>query len=134
MSILDNAGQLTGGGLKGGDKSPLRAVLGLINNHPGGISGLVQSFEQQGLGGVVQSWIGTGQNQPVSGEQVQTALGNDKIQELAAKLGTSPEAASSTVAQYLPQVIDHLTPNGQIPSHSANLMEMGESLLQKFLK
>jgi uncharacterized protein YidB (DUF937 family) len=134
MSILDMAGQLMGGGAQGGNAAILQAVLGMVNNHPGGISGLVQSFEQQGLGGVVQSWIGSGQNQPVSGEQVQSALGSDKIQEVAAKLGISPVAASSTVAQYLPQVVDHLTPNGQTPPNGSNLMEMGESLFKSFLK
>ena len=101
-----------GSGLPGGNASLLQAVLGIVNDHPGGVSGLAQSFEQQGLGGVVQSWIGSGQNQPISGDQVQNALGSDKIQEIAAKLGSSPSVASSTLAQYLPQVVDHLTPNG----------------------
>ena len=134
MSILDKAGQLMGSGVPGGNASILQAVLSMVNNHPGGISGLAQSFEQQGLSGVVQSWIGSGQNQPVSGEQVQSALGSDKIQEVAAKLGISPSAASSTLAQYLPQVVDHLTPNGQIPPSGSNLMEMGGSLLKTFFR
>ena len=134
MSILDRAGQALGGGVPGGNASLLQAVLSIVSSHPGGISGLAQSFEQQGLGAVVQSWIGNGQNQPVSGEQLQSALGSDRIQEVAAKLGISPSAASSALAQYLPQVLDHLTPNGQIPKSGSNLMETGETLLKKFLK
>ena len=51
MSILDKAGQLMGGGVPGGNASPLQAVLSMVNDHPGGISGLAQSFERQGLGG-----------------------------------------------------------------------------------
>jgi uncharacterized protein YidB (DUF937 family) len=133
MSILNKAGQLMGGGVPGGNASLLQAVLGIVTNHPGGISGLAQSFEQQGLGGVVQSWIGSGQNQPVTAEQVQSALGSDKIQEIAAKVGISPGAASSTVAQYLPQIVDRLTPHGQIPPSGSSLMEMGESLVGRFL-
>jgi uncharacterized protein YidB (DUF937 family) len=86
------------------------------------------------LGGVVQSWVGNGQNQPVSGEQVQNVLGNDKVQEVASKLGISASEASSAIAQVLPHVVDHLTPNGQVPASGSNLMEMGEGLLRSFLK
>ena len=134
MSLLDVAGQLMGSGAQGGNAALLQTVLSMVNNHPGGLQGLVQSFEQQGLGGVVQSWVGNGQNQPVSGEQVQNVLGNDKVQEVASKLGISAGEASSAIAQVLPHVVDHLTPNGQVPASGSNLMEMGEGLLRSFLK
>jgi uncharacterized protein YidB (DUF937 family) len=134
MSLLDLAEQLLGSRAQGGNAALLQTVLSMVNNHPGGLPGLVQSFEQQGLGGVVQSWVGNGQNQPVSGEQVQNVLGNDKVQEVASKLGISASEASSAIAQVLPHVVDHLTPNGQVPASGSNLMEMGEGLLRSFLK
>ena len=134
MSLLDMAGQLLGGQQGGGGPNVVSEVLSLVNNHPGGLPGLVQAFEQNGLGGVVNSWVGTGQNQPVSGEQVQSALGDQRVQEMASKLGVSSDQARSLIAQVLPGVIDHLTPNGQVPSGGSNLMELGAGLLKQFVK
>ena len=111
-----------------GSNSAAAGILEMIQNHPGGLNGLVQSFHQNGLGGLVNSWTGTGENQPVSAEQIQQVLGSEKVQALAQKLGVSPEAAGSTLAQLLPSVIDKLTPNGSVPEQS-NLLQMGESLL-----
>jgi len=95
---------------------------------------LLQSFEQQGLGGAVASWVGNGPNQPVSAQAVQNVLGNDAIGGIASKLGISPQIAGTAVSAMLPGLIDHLTPNGQMPAGGTNLMEMGESLLKGFMK
>ena len=133
MSLLDMAGQLIGG--QGGSQNAMAAVLSMVNSHPGGLPGLISTFEQNGLGGAVSSWVAPGtSNQPVSGQQVQGALGCDQIEAVAAKLGVPPEMASTVIAQVLPGIIDHLTPNGQVPSGGSNLMEMGEGLLKNFLK
>lgn len=133
MSLLDMAGELMGG--QGGSQNAMSAVLSMVNSHPGGLPGLISAFEQNGLGGAVSSWVSPGTpNQPVSGQQVQGALGSDQIQAVAAKLGVPPEMASTVIAQVLPGIIDHLTPNGQVPSGESNLMEMGEGLLKSFLK
>lgn len=136
MSLSDLAGQLLGGGGQqaGGNAAILTTLLNAVNSHPGGVGGLLQSFQQQGLGGVVNSWVGTGANQAVSPEQVQSALGSDQVQEVAAKLGVSPQEASSSLAQWLPGIIDHLTPNGQVPAGGSNLMEMGAGLLKALCK
>ena len=74
----------------------------------------MNKFSQAGLGDVFSKWISTGPNPPVSPDQVQQALGADQIQSLAAKLGIDPARASEALAQHLPDVIDRLTPNGQI--------------------
>jgi len=135
MSLLDMAGQMLGGqGGNSTNSSSLSAVLSMINNHPGGLPGLVSAFEQNGLGGVVSSWTASGPNQPVSGGQIQNVLGSSQIQEVAAKLGLPPEVASGVIAQLLPSIVDHLTPNGEVPAHGSNLMELGEGLLRSFLK
>ncbi len=132
MSLLDMAGGLLGG--QGGNQNALSAVLSMVNNHPGGLPGLLSAFQQNGLSGAVSSWVSSGPNQPVSGTDVQSALGSSQIQEVASKLGVPPEMASTVVAQLLPTVVDHLTPNGQVPSGNSNLMELGEGLLKKFIK
>jgi uncharacterized protein YidB (DUF937 family) len=131
MSLLEDLAGKFMGGQQGGNAALITTVLGAINNHPGGLGGLVQSFQQQGLGGVVSSWVGTGANQSITPQQVQSVMG-DHVTAIASKLGVSPEDASAKIAQLLPGVIDHLTPNGQVPAGGTNLLEMGESLLKKF--
>jgi uncharacterized protein YidB (DUF937 family) len=90
----------------------------------------VQNFHDKGLGGLVTSWVGTGQNLPISADQIQHVLGSAQVQQLAAKVGISPEAASSQLSQLLPTIVDKLTPNGQMPQSGGNLMEMGMNLLK----
>lgn len=132
MSLLDNFENMAMA--KAASSNPeAAAVLQMIQNHPGGLNGLVQSFHTSGLGGLVNSWTGTGENQAVSADQIQQVLGSEKVQAFAQKLGVSPEAASSTLAQLLPTVIDKLSPNGALPDHS-NLLQMGESLLSSLTK
>ena len=111
-----------------GQSGLLSSIMELIKQH-GGLAGLLQQFQQSGLGDQVASWIGTGANAPVSGEQVKGALGADVISQIAAKLGLAPEAASGGLAALLPQLIDHLTPNGQVPEGN-DLMAQGLNLLK----
>jgi uncharacterized protein YidB (DUF937 family) len=117
-------------GTAGGGNPTVGAVLQMVNNHPGGFPGLLQAFQEKGLGGVASSWVGTGANQAISAEQIQSVLGNEHIKEFAAKAGISPEQASSKIAEFLPQVVDKLTPNGQLPQ--GNLMDVGKDLLKSF--
>jgi uncharacterized protein YidB (DUF937 family) len=132
MGLLDNLENMAMSKVAGSNPQAA-AVLQMIQSHPGGLDGLVQSFHSNGLGGLINSWTSTGQNQPVSAEQIQQVLGSEKVQAYAQKLGISPEAASSTLAQLLPAVIDKLTPNGSVPNQSS-LLQMGESLLTSFGK
>jgi uncharacterized protein YidB (DUF937 family) len=96
--------------------SPLAgSLLQMINSHPGGLSGLVQTFHDKGLGGIASSWVGTGQNLPISADQITQVLGNSALlQQFAAKAGISPQDASAKLAQYLPMIVDHLTPQGKV--------------------
>jgi uncharacterized protein YidB (DUF937 family) len=132
MGLLDNLESMAMS-RAGGSNSEAAAILQMIQNHPGGITGLVQTFHTNGLGGLVNSWIGTGANQAVSPAQIQQVLGSGPVQALAAKLGISPEQASSTLSQLLPTVMDKLTPNGAVPEQS-NLLQMGESFLASLNK
>jgi len=116
---------------RGGGNPLVSQLLQMIQQQPGGLSGLVQNFHDKGLGGLVTSWVSTGQNLPISADQIQHVLGSTQVQELAAKVGISPEVASSQLSQLLPTIVDKLTPNGQMPQ-SGNLMEMGMNLLKSF--
>ncbi|HUL55559.1 MAG TPA: YidB family protein, partial [Usitatibacter sp.] len=82
----------------------------------GGLEALIDNLHRKGLGDVVSSWVGTGQNLPVSADQLTRALGSSQVQAMAQKLGFSPQEMSSHLAELLPQVVDRLTPGGSVPS------------------
>lgn len=110
--------------------SLLGSVLQMVTNpQSGGLSGLLQTLQQGGLAEAAKSWVSTGQNLPVSAEQIQSALGNDTVKNLAAQLGLNTEQMSGHLAELLPQVVDKLTPNGSVPSEG-NLVSMGMELLK----
>jgi uncharacterized protein YidB (DUF937 family) len=111
MGLLDG---ILGGGAEGG--SPIGAITDLLGAQEGGLGGLVGALEKSGLGGLASSWIGKGENLPISAEQIQTVLSSGMLADFAAKLGVDPEVAAGTLAKVLPQVIDHLTPDGQLPT------------------
>jgi uncharacterized protein YidB (DUF937 family) len=130
MGLLDNLENQAMTSMLGGSSNPLAAsILQMIQNQPGGLSGLVQSFHDKGLGGLVSQWVSTGPNPPMTSDQVHQALGSDKVKELAAAAGISPDMANSAIAQLLPGIIDKLTPNGQVPDHSS-MMDMASGLLK----
>lgn len=113
-----------------GQNNLLESIGSIINNpQTGGISGLVQTFKEKGLGDVVSSWVSTGKNLPISADQIKSALGHPQVQQIAQKLGISTEDASQHLAQFLPQVIDKLTPNGSLPS-SEDMVSQGLSMLK----
>ena len=97
----------------------MQVAVGMLGNDGthGGLGGLIQKFQQAGLGDVMSSWIGSGQNQPVSGDQLGQVLGSDAIGGLAEKLGISPDAAAGQLSAILPGLIDRLTPQGQVPEN-----------------
>lgn len=145
-AVLNNGQQQQqpqGGGLGGiigmlaSNPQLIQAVTGMLGNNSqvGGLSGLVEKFQQAGLGDVVGSWIGTGQNQPISADQLSSVLGSDALSGLAAKLGVDPSEAAGQLAHVLPGLVDHLTPAGQAPQEglgdSGDLMGSLSGLLQK---
>jgi len=133
MGLFDQVLSTVSGisGQPGEDGNSLLGAIMQLANTPqmGGLSGLIQSFENGGLGEVARSWVSTGQNLPISAEQIQSVLGSEQIRNLASKLGIDPEQASSHLAEYLPQVIDKLTPNGHVPE-GGDLMAQGIELLK----
>jgi uncharacterized protein YidB (DUF937 family) len=75
---------------------------------------LASKFSQSGQGNAFSSWVGLGENQSVSSNQIQEALGSDQIRALADRLGVDPAMASNFLAEYLPKIVDKLTPAGKI--------------------
>jgi uncharacterized protein YidB (DUF937 family) len=151
MGILDGimgqvAGSLLGGGgqfgqlgslvssLSGGNPaqagSLLAAAAALVQQN-GGLTEVLAKFQQAGLGTEAQSWVGTGANAGISGDQLTSALGGGAIDQVASQLGMSSGQASSTLAQLLPEIINQLTPQGQVPDNHADLLAQGLALLKK---
>ena len=108
---------LGGGGGGAGAGDLLGAVVGMLGNDSqlGGLAGLVNKFQQSGLGPVIQSWISSGQNMPISGDQLSGALGHDTVSSMASQLGMNSGDLAGQLAQILPHVVDQLTPHGQAP-------------------
>ena len=91
----------------------------VVGNTGGGLQDLIQGFQRQGMGDVVSSWIGTGDNMPVTPDQVQQGLGRERTQQMARRSGMSLEALLPMLATALPMVIDVLTPKGQVPDRDS---------------
>ena len=108
MGLFDGVlGGVVGAGM-------VSVINGIIEKH-GGVQGLVNEFERNGLGATVQSWVGTGANRTISPDEVHKVLGPDLLQQLSAKSGLSLQELTQKLAQVLPQAVDHMTPGGTIP-------------------
>ena len=113
------------GGLeaKAGQQAGLYEEVAKLVTEAGGVNGLVQQFQQKGLKGVISGWVGNGTNPPITGEQVVQVLGQDKIAEIASKVGLSEQQVADGITKILPVVINHLTPNGTVPDQGAGELE-----------
>lgn len=132
MGLLD---QVLGGLMGGqGSGSPLQGILmnmlggsqqsgtgmaAQTGTAAGGLNGLISGFEQAGLGQIIQSWIGNGQNQPVSPQQLQSVLGDNQVNGMASQSGMAPQDFLSQLSQHLPNVVNGMTPNGQVPDEGS---------------
>ncbi len=108
-------------------------IISLIQSHPGGLGGLLQSFQQGGLGHLFQSWVATGQNLPVTPDQLRNTLGADWISRITQATGLPQNQVESNLSALLPQIIDHLTPNGQMPQGQDLGSALGQ-IAQRFLR
>ncbi|WP_255988275.1 YidB family protein [Chitinolyticbacter albus] len=124
--MFEQLGNLLGGGASEG----FGAVISDVLAQQGGVAGLVEKFQQGGLGELAQSWVGTGGNLPISAEQIQSVLGSDAVTQIAGKLGIDPQQASNLVAQHLPGIVDQLTPNGELPQ-GGDVLSQGLGALGK---
>lgn len=145
MGLLDSlvgsvVSSALGGGQGGGQAALIQAVIGMLagggNQQAGGaagglggLGGLLQQFQQGGLGDVASSWVSTGQNLPITPDQLTNVLGSNVLGQLAGAAGMDQGTAAGQLSQILPQLIDQLTPNGQLPSQGTDLGSMLPQIL-----
>lgn len=131
MGLFDSiVGALQSKTAYGAQGNMMESVMGMLNDPKvGGLQGLVEKFSQGGLGEQVASWVSTGKNLPVSAEQLQSVFSSTGLQDIAAKFGFNSSDMSAQLSNLLPQVIDKLTPNGQVPEGGADLSKLAMSAL-----
>jgi uncharacterized protein YidB (DUF937 family) len=111
----------------------LQEVLSGGQGQSGGISALISRFEQAGLGEHAQSWLTNGQNKPVSSEQIGQVFSSQEIDSWAQQAGTTPDKMKQVLAEALPHVVDHATPNGTVPAQAPDLSGLLGGLLSKYV-
>jgi len=117
-SVIGALGSAQGGGSSAGQPDLMGALSGLMGgdgSQGGGLGALVARFQQGGMGEVVNSWVSSGANLPISPDQLQAVLGSDMVAGLARQFGLNPCDAAGQLSSILPQLIDQLTPNGRLP-------------------
>lgn len=92
----------------------VQTAMEMFGNHAG-LSQLLANAQSQGLGQIVQSWVGTGSNQSIAPGQVQNVVGQDRLSEFAQRAGVPPAIASAVLARILPALVDRWTPHGKLP-------------------
>jgi uncharacterized protein YidB (DUF937 family) len=139
MGLLDGLlGSVMGGMMGGGQTATgpqggnqmIQMALQMLQQN-GGIEGVLAKFQQAGMGQQAQSWIGTGQNMPISADALSKIFGQGQLGQIAQQMGMTHEQAAGGLAQALPGVVDHMTPDGQIPEEHNDLVAQALAILQK---
>jgi len=123
------AAQASAASAPGAPAGLMHDVLDMLSGQ--GLANLVQTMKEKGFTQIVASWVGTGENLPISAAQIQSALGNEKIAQLAQKVGLSQEEAATHLSTILPQVVDKLTPNGNV--EGGGIIQQGIAFLKSKL-
>lgn len=125
---------MSGGNQAGEQNQALDMVMDLINQNGGNVGGLLQQLQQGGLGDALQSWISTDENAEVSAGDIENALGGG-LDQVAAKFGLDNQQAGGLLAQYLPKVIDMITPNGSAADADGfGMDDIARIAMEKFMK
>ena len=134
MGLFDSIlGAASGKNAQSGEANPLIGIVSGLLAQSGGLEGLANKFSQSGQGNAFKSWVGMGENQPVSNDQIQNVLGSEQVNAIATRMGVDPAIVSTFLAEYLPKIVDKLTPAGKIDptaDHQQGLSALLPSLLQ----
>jgi len=135
MGMLDGLlgslmGGMTGDGT-GGKQSPLVLMALQLLQQNGGLQGVLAKFQQAGYGAQADSWVSTGQNQPINADVLSQVLGHGQLGQLAQQLGMSHGDAAGGLASLLPQLIDKMTPQGQVTDDHNDMVAQALALLTK---
>ena len=116
MGILEQLlGQVLGPTAGGTQRNQmLDMAMNFVQSYPGGLNGLIQQFTNAGYGQQARSWVSTGQNMPISPDELIKVLGHGNVQSMGQGTGLNPQTASGGLAALLPVLIDQLTPKGQV--------------------
>ncbi len=114
-----------------GDKAPMAKLAMELFQQYGGLPGILQTLKNGGLSEQVDSWVGTGANLNVSAQQIGTALGTSVLTGIATKLDMSNEELTTKIAEYIPDVVDQLTPNGAVENNPALIMSRLMGMLKQ---
>jgi uncharacterized protein YidB (DUF937 family) len=136
MGLLDGLlGNVLGGMMGGGSgtqqQNPLMQIALQMLQQNGGIEGVLGKFRQAGYAEQAQSWVSTGENQPISADALQQVLGQGQLGQIAQQLGLGQSEAAGGLASMLPQIIDQMTPQGQVPQNSGDLVSQALAILNK---
>lgn len=129
MGLLDS---LAGGVLEKvmGEKGAMAQVAMDMLNQNGGLSGVLEKFKENGLAEQAASWVGKGENLPISADQIASVLGSSQLGEIATKFGIDPNTLSAQIAEHLPTIIDKLTPDGEVTNEPNNLLSVLMGMLK----
>jgi len=129
MGLFDNvAGAVLGKML--GDKGAMAQIAMEIFKQHGGLEGILDKFNQAGLDNLVTSWLGKGENMPLTPNQIIDVFGSSAVADMAAKFGFTPEMLSAQIAEHLPSVVDRMTPNGKVEASSGDLLSTVLAMLK----
>jgi uncharacterized protein YidB (DUF937 family) len=134
MGMLDGLlGSLMGGMTGGGQQqqNPLLAIALQMLQQNGGLEGILGKFQQAGLGQQADSWVSTGQNLPIDPGALGEIFGHEELGRIAQQTGMSQQDVSGGLADLLPGLIDQMTPKGQVPAESSDLVNRALAMLQK---
>jgi uncharacterized protein YidB (DUF937 family) len=119
-----------GSGMSGAAGAMILAAVMAMVQKQGGIGAVLGKLRNSGLGQHADSWVGTGANMPVSGDDLHTALGGGAIGDLASKLGIPTQQAGGMLSKILPELVNQLTPQGNLPDGHGDLMSQGMEILR----
>ncbi|MDO4697458.1 MAG: YidB family protein [Pasteurellaceae bacterium] len=131
-NILSSVASSVLGGGEGQTKA-IQLIQSLLQSQ-GGIQGIMEKFQQGGLEQLVKSWIGTGENLPISVEQILNIFGKKEIDSAADEVGVSQQDAPNLLSEYLPKIVDQLSPNGQLDLNNLDLSALAKMALGNLFK
>ena len=136
MGLLDGLlgglmGGMSGSGTAAQPQNPLLQIALQLLQQNGGLQGMLSKFQQAGYGAQADSWVSTGQNMPISADALQQVLGHGQLAQIAQQLGMSRGEAAGGLASLLPQMVDRMTPQGQVPADHNDIVAQALELLTK---
>ena len=135
MGLLDNIKAMAGGASSSGDQASVATeLMNAVQQHPGGLSGILQNFQQNGMGDHVNSWQQPDQtNQPITPDQAQQGLGSGVIDSIAQRTGLSPTMVKGAAAVIIPMMVAHFAENGGVNQHPSALGGLASGFLSKLV-